>query len=213
MRVRVTGAGAHVKSANEAVNAIEKAMVLIQALNDYRKEINQRPKHPAFAHHPHPLNVNVGIIKGGDWPSNVPGECVFEARIGFYPGEDPANVQAEVSAYLLEAAKKDEWLAKVPPDICFYGFRAPGCELPKTLPLFQTLSRAHEKVYGEKLGWYSSTATTDIRQYWIYENIPASCYGPVGGNIHAPDEWVDLNSVKQCTKTYAAFILDWCGAK
>ncbi|MFM1652863.1 hypothetical protein ACI7RC_12275 [Brevibacillus sp. B_LB10_24] len=26
---------------------------------------------------------------------------------------------------------------------------------------------------------------------------------------NAPDEWGDLPSVKACTKTYAAFILDW----
>ena len=49
-------------------------------------------RRPQFAGHPHPLNYNVGIVRGGDWASWVPEECVLEVRIGLYPGEDmPAS--------------------------------------------------------------------------------------------------------------------------
>jgi acetylornithine deacetylase len=43
--------------------------------------------------------------------------------------------------------------------------------------------------------------------------VPATrtCYGADGGNLHAPDEWVDLESVREVTKVLALATLDWCG--
>jgi acetylornithine deacetylase len=29
--------------------------------------------------------------------------------------------------------------------------------------------------------------------------------------MHEPDEWVDLESVKNVTKVYADFLIRWCG--
>ena len=45
----------------------------------------------------------------------------------------------------------------------------------------------------------------------LYYDVPATCYGPLGGNLHAPDEWVDLESVRQVTKVLAATAMAWCG--
>ncbi|GAX90882.1 ArgE/DapE family deacylase [Effusibacillus lacus] len=213
VRVRVTGLGAHVERADRAVNAIEKAYILINALGEYRKYINSRPKHPAFKDINHPLNVNVGKIHAGDWPSNVPAECVFEARIGFYPDQDPQQIKDEVKAWLLEAAKEDEWLHEVEPEITFYGFHAEGVSLDEDMEIFDALKNAHKTTTGEELQYFVSTCTTDIRFYNLYYGIPATCYGPVGGSMHGADEWVNLPSVKAVTKTYAAFILDWCGIR
>ncbi|WP_442946277.1 M20/M25/M40 family metallo-hydrolase [Oceanobacillus sp. MO10714A] len=53
------------------------------------------------------------------------------------------------------------------------------------------------------------TATTDLRAFGEF-GIPATCYGPSGANMHAPNEYIDLDSLKTVTKTIAAFILDWC---
>lgn len=213
VRVKVRGIGSHVERADRAVNAIEKAYVLIEALQEYRKHINSLPKHPDFKDHAHPLNVNIGVICSGDWPSSVPAECTFEARIGFYPGIDPQQVKSEVKEWLLQAAQKDEWLRQVRPEISFYGFHAAGVSLDPHLELFKTLEKAHQITTGDNLSYISATATTDIRHYNLYYNIPATCYGPIGANMHGANEWVDLNSVKQVTKTYAVFILEWCGVR
>lgn len=56
-----------------------------------------------------------------------------------------------------------------------------------------------------------STATTDARFYNLYFGTPATCYGPLGGNLHAPDEWVDLESLLNTTRVLALTTLDWCG--
>nr|MBA3389396.1 acetylornithine deacetylase [Rubrobacter sp.] len=48
------------------------------------------------------------------------------------------------------------------------------------------------------------------RFFNLYHGIPATCYGPVGANLHAPDEWVDLESVKEVTKVLALAAMNWC---
>ncbi|CDQ38786.1 MULTISPECIES: ArgE/DapE family deacylase [Virgibacillus] len=208
VRVKVRGSGAHVERAEKAQNPINKAAYLIETLDAYREYINQKPKHPDFQNHPHPLNVNVGIIHGGDWASNVPSVCTFEARVGFYADVNPTDIQKEVKAWLLEAANQDNWLKQTPPEITFYGFHAPGFSSVDP-SLMDSLANAHEITTNKQLESIGFTATTDIRAFEEF-CIPATCYGPSGANMHAPNEYIHLDSLKTTTKTIAAFILDWC---
>lgn len=210
MRIRVKGSGAHVERADRAVNAIEKAMILMESIKEYGTYINNLPRHESFKGHSNPLNVNIGKIQSGDWASNVPAECTFEVRIGLYPGVNPQTIKDEAKEWILKRAKQDEWLKDVEPEITFYGFHAEGVTLNKEMDLFKTLERAHKLITGNNLEYVSITATTDVRLYNLYYDIPTTCYGPIGGNMHGVDEWVNLDSVKEVTKTYAAFILDWC---
>ncbi|MBO1002997.1 ArgE/DapE family deacylase [Pseudogracilibacillus auburnensis] len=211
-KVRVTGSGAHVLGADQAVNAIEKAMVLIEEMKRYRDDINAQPKPKAFEAFDHPLNVNIGVIQGGDWVSTVPADCMFEVRVGFYPDIDPQVMIDEITDRLMQAAAKDPWLSQMPPDITFYGHHAWGLDLDKDMDMFKVLGSAHKKVHENDMEKIAITATVDTAAYNI-NGIPATCYGPVGDNLHAPNEWVHLPSVKECTKVYAAFILEWCGVQ
>lgn len=210
MRIHVKGAATHVERASSSVNAIEKAYVVIEAIQKYREFVNKQTKHPLFKEHKHPINVNVGKINGGDWPSSVAASCTFEVRIGLYPGEDPQEIKDRVSTWIMKETSKDEWLKEHPPTIKYYGFHAEGVALDKELDIFKVLETSHKYVTGKAMQYFSSTATTDIRLYYLYHDIPATCYGPDGGNMHGPNEWVDLPSVKRVTETYANFILDWC---
>lgn len=44
-----------------------------------------------------------------------------------------------------------------------------------------------------------------------YGNMPGVIFGPKGERLHGPDEWVDIDSQIQVTKTLLDFITDWCG--
>jgi acetylornithine deacetylase len=46
-----------------------------------------------------------------------------------------------------------------------------------------------------------------------YFDIPALGCGVSGANAHAPNEYVDLNSLFTLTKVLASFIVNWCGVK
>lgn len=211
-RVVVRGRGAHAERASASVNAVLEACRLIDAVGRLEAEVNDRARrHPLFEGIEHPLNYNVGIVRGGDWASSVPEECVFEVRLSCYPGEDLEEVGSRFEAHLLEVAKADPWLAENPPDISFYAFRAEGCVVDRDEPILGTLRRRHEETTGRKLGLFSFTGTTDARFFNLYHGIPATCYGPAGANLHAPDEWVDLESVREVTKVLALSAMDWCG--
>lgn len=41
--------------------------------------------------------------------------------------------------------------------------------------------------------------------------MPATVFGPIGERLHAPDEWVDLESMEICTRSLMDFIVKWCG--
>jgi acetylornithine deacetylase len=210
-RVTVRGRGAHAERASAAVNAITKATLLIEAVKELEAEANAAERPVYFARHEHPLNYNVGRIRGGDWTSSVPEECAFEVRLSCYPGEDLREVQDRFRSRLLAAAKEDPWLAENPPEVVFYAFQAEGCSVSREEAIFSALGAQHRSVTGDELGFYSFTGTTDVRFFNLYYDTPATCYGPAGGNLHAPDEWVDLESVRSVTGVLALSIVEWCG--
>jgi acetylornithine deacetylase len=98
-----------------------------------------------------------------------------------------------------------------PPEVGFYAFRAEGCVVNRGEPIVQALQGCHREVTGEEPSFFSFTGTTDARFFNLYHGIPATCYGPAGANLHAPDEWVDLESIREVTKVLALSAMDWCG--
>lgn len=211
-RVTVRGRGAHAERASASVNAVLKACHLLEAVKELEERVNDpADRHPLFEGVEHPLNYNIGVVRGGDWASSVPEECVFEVRISCYPGENLEEVGSRFRAHLLEAAQRDPWLSENPPEISFYAFRAEGCVVDRAEPIVQTLRRCHQETTGEEPSLFSFTGTTDARFFNLYHGIPATCYGPAGANLHAPDEWVDLESVREVTRVLALSAMDWCG--
>ncbi len=210
-RITVKGKGTHAERASGAVNAIGKTYLMIQAVEKLESLVNaeERPEH--FRETEHPLNYNTGVIRGGDWASSVPEECSFEVRISAYPGEDLGEVRDRFKSHLLEAAKADPWLSENPPEISFYAFLAEGCTIDREAEIFDPLRKHHRNLMGSELESLAFTGTTDARFFNLYNDTPATCYGPVGGGLHAPDEWVDLDSVKNVTKVLALTVMDWCG--
>jgi acetylornithine deacetylase len=213
-RITVRGQGAHAERAEQAQNAVVKAIRVIEAVLEVEERVNREAAPPGeFAGVTHPLNYNVGIIRGGDWASTVPEECVIEVRLAAFPGEDLRAVQGQFREALLAAVQEDPWLAEHPPQVSFHGFQADGCIVARELPIMQTLGAAHREIVGGEMDFLSFTGTTDARFFNLFYGVPATCYGPVGGNLHAPDEWVDLDSVRQVTRVLAVTALDWCGVQ
>ncbi|MBB6450642.1 acetylornithine deacetylase [Geomicrobium halophilum] len=199
------------ESINQVVNVVERGTVIISALQKYEKMMNERPKHSAFKDMPHPVDINIGTFHAGDFPSNVPVKAVMEGRVGLYPGQSVEAVKKELKEWVLEAADQDPWLAKQPPEITFFGFHAEGAVMDDQSVFFKTLDNAHETILQQPAERTVLSSTTDARFFNLYYDIPATCYGPEGGNFHEIDEWIDLQSVKQVTKVYAEFLSNWCG--
>jgi acetylornithine deacetylase len=209
-KVSLTGVPRHVHEAQAGVNAIEKCIPLISALRDLEAEMNQGV-HPAYESIRHPINLNIGIIKGGDWPSTVPAAAEFHCRLSFFPGETFDRTRRRILDVIEQASRRDPWLAENQPQVEFYGFRSEGHVADGKQPAFIALNECHREIFGEDAKESISTATTDVRAYHHYTRAQATCYGPVAENIHAANERVRLDSVIHTAKVYALFLARWCG--
>jgi acetylornithine deacetylase len=187
--VTVTGKAAHAERADQAENAIVKAMPVVAAIRELERSVNLDSSLR--------LNYNVGVVRAGDWASSVPEECVLEVRLAADPGADLDAVKARFEA-------------TVDADVAWRGFHAHGFALSRDEPIFDVLGRAHSSVHGAPLEYLAFTGTTDARAFVVHDSTPATCYGPIGGNLHAPDEWVDLESVRATTLVLARFAAEWC---
>ncbi|PHP65687.1 acetylornithine deacetylase [Zhengella mangrovi] len=216
-QVHLKGLPTHVAYAGSGANAIEAAVPLIGALHKLQDRWNVgNHRHGAFDHVHHPLNLNIGRITGGDWASSVPAWCVFDVRIGIFPGQDIAQAREEIEAALNEAAGDNAFLRDNLPQVVYHGFHAEGYALADdrrdtTLDVIATLEDAHGAVTGQALDRAAITATTDARFFGLYADTPALVYGPHAEAIHGFNERVDLESMRRVTQATALFIAGWCG--
>jgi acetylornithine deacetylase len=200
-QVHILGTPAHAGDAADGANAIDAAYGAIEALRALELELNA-VKHPLYAAHSHPLYLNVGMIRGGDWPSSVPGECVLHCRMATFPGSPIADLKARVEATV----------ATIPgAEVRYDGFQCEGYALPADAPLVTALQAACARVTGVGAPVFASTATTDARTFVLYGDTPAVCLGPLSERDHGIDERVHVPSITATAQQLALFIKDWCG--
>ncbi|MCL5779033.1 ArgE/DapE family deacylase [Limibaculum sp. FT325] len=211
-QIEVQGLPVHVREMGAGANAIDAAYRVIGELRGLEADWNARKAmHEHFRDDPHPINLNIGKIEGGDWASSVPAWCRIDCRIAIYPGVDAEDAAAEIRARVEAFARGDAYFANNPPRITFNGFRAQGYVLEPGSDAEAALERAHRAATGAALERFMTPAYLDTRVYALYDRVPALCYGPISRNIHGFDECVSLASVKRITQAMALFIAEWCG--
>jgi acetylornithine deacetylase len=206
--VVIVGRSAHAEAADRAVNPVDLAMRVVEALRDLEREMNADIE-VSMDGVAHPYNVNVGTFAAGDWPSSVPAIATLRLRVGhptaWTAGEAEARVRRTIHAI------GEPWLQAHPPAIRPSGFRARGYALPTDDPLAERLAAAHASVQGVRPRATPMATTTDARLYLNDFGVPALCYGPAAHDIHGIDESVELSSIAEGARTLARFIAGWYG--
>lgn len=208
-RVGITGRSAHAGWASRGVNAIVKTVPIIQALHQLDADLNLNV-HPLYEGIDHPINLNIGVMRSGDWPSTVPGEAELRCRVSFFPDMSREEMHRTIEDRIADACAGDPWLMEHPPTVSYDGFDTNGCEMNWNDPFIQALENASLDATDYPLDPYVSTAVNDMR-YYIFKGIPSTCYGAEGGNAHAVDEWLDVASMPKLARTMASLLVDWCG--
>jgi acetylornithine deacetylase len=209
--VIVTGKPAHVREMQAGVNAIIAAGIIAGRFADYELRMNRAElRHPAYAAHNHPININCGTMEGGEWNSSVPTRARLGMRVGVMPGRSCRDVAREIEQLVADALQ-DPALRGAKARVEFKGFMADGAVFPPEQPISQALSAIHQEVTGEVLAHHATTALTDARFYPLYQNTQATCYGPEADSIHGIDESVSLASMHETTLALALLVADWCG--
>ena len=210
--VRVEGTPSHVREMSQGFNAFDAANDVIADLRALEAEWNdQKDRFSGFEDVNHPINFNVGQISGGDWPSSVPSWCEIAVRAAIYPGIEPAQAWEEIQEHLRHASIARRGQVSRLPRLERTGFFAAGYRLEEGGKAEEVLGSAHRDVFGQPLQTFTTPGYLDGRVYTNFGGMPTLTYGPRSADIHAFDERVHIESVRNVTKTIALFIAQWCG--
>ncbi|MFC4438500.1 MULTISPECIES: ArgE/DapE family deacylase [Natrialbaceae] len=215
-RLTVHGKASHAARGYEGVNAFEKATKLSGALAELDRERKARISYPPAARSDPAAegsvtNLNVGIVRSGDWVSTVPSRAVLECRIGWPPGESRDDVRRQVREAVDGVVENDEWLAEHPPGLEWFGWSAEPHEVPRDAEILSIAKRRAEEVTGDTTEYVGGLAGMDERFYNNYYDIPCVTVGPSGENGHGADESVEIESLVETAQTIALSAMDWCG--
>ena len=145
------------------------------------------------------------VFHGGSYPSIVPDLASAMVDIRLLPGQSSADVLAQVrdQIHLIESQRpRITFDMNVTVDI-------PGALIPKDHPLARLAQDYTEALTGRR--WETAGAGPANEGYMLIgAGIPTLCgFGPTGGNPHAPNEWVELESLPTTVAIFAGMIHDY----
>lgn len=204
----------HTAFAHRAVNPLDKALLIVTALQRLGEVRAARVHHPALDNAVgRSTNILVANLVCGmpGQSTRVAERCSFGASVAFPPGERLEDVQAEVAAAIGAAVAADEWLRTNPPELAWIA-GVTGAEVPDSHPLYRTVSDAVRRVTGQQPFVNPLHTSSDIRVPMVQAGIPTVGLGPLGGDLTqngARDEWVDVADYLRSVKVAALVMADW----
>jgi acetylornithine deacetylase len=216
-RPPATSEPGHTVFAHSAINPIDKAMVIYQALQELDTRRNRRIRFPLLEEAiGHSTSLSITNIHCGhpDRLNTISDECVLSGAIVFPPGESAGEVAGEIVATVGQAAREDEWLCDHEPVIEWLRTVTQGTEVAESHPLYQTVEKAITSVTGVRPRNYPLHTGSDIRNPMLYKGIPTLGFGPLSGDstqIGGSDEWVDIEDYLRAVKVAASILVNWCG--
>ena len=232
MRIEVEGLAAHAgvryRSVHAGgqrgggVNAIEKMVKILTALQDLEREWANTRSHPLL-----PLGFNTllpGIISGGNGggrdgvlnmitnPGTAPDYCSLEYNVWYYPGERLEDIKRDIEQFVFAVSQADPWLREHPPRFTWNlrGISVPAAATAAEHPVVRTMLAAVGEA-GLPTRVEGATYVTDLSWYQA-ANIPGVIFAPGSINqAHAPDEYVEVEKLVGAARALTLMLLGWCG--
>ena len=198
-----------------AVNAIEKAALVIDAVQSLRERWRSEASgRPLLA----PGDLVPTMIRAGEWWVNYPAACTLTVDITYLPeqgdagGGWAAGLEREIEDWILERTGRDPWLAEHPPAFEWDSNLAPA-EVSAEHPIAACALGAGERIgrsgrVAALQGWHDAATFTRF-------GTPTISYGPAGLSndgrtmAHAVDEYVPVDDLVACAKALALAALRW----
>ena len=193
-------------SAKDGVNAIDKAVKIINALNEYAEERDRK-----FNRETEKTNFNTGFIRGGETAIAVPDRCVIEARITFSTNETVKSIFEEVKNILQKVIEEDKSLKKYPPKIEITGIKANPGIIKEDGNIVQVAKVSIKEVGNYNIKLFPYHQGSALRFPIIYDQLPTVGFGPKGGNFCAPNEWISEEEYINTIRILVNAIIKWCG--
>jgi succinyl-diaminopimelate desuccinylase len=184
MRIEVHGRAAHSSTPWRGDNAVLKAVVVFRAIESlpFSRESSEMFDRPS---------INLGRIHGGDALNKVPDECTMAVDVRYLPGQDPAEILAQVG--------------EIPSIDVTRTFIWPPVAVARTDPYVRALRDAVARsIQGEAMS-VGRDGASDAASF-LGAGIPAVEFGPAGAGHHGPDEWVSLSSLARYRRALGDFV-------
>ncbi len=217
-RVRVNGETVHGMDAHLGVNAIEKALRIfgsLKALDEergrtIRNELTERG-YALSGRLPRATNLYLSALRGGDWIYQVPPTCEMDWMFTFPPPESVDEARALIEETVRRASEADPWLRSHPATVEWLPITFTASRPFPDHPFITLAGEAIHDVFGRPAELMSVPVGSDIRVTVNYGRMPSAIFGPLGDRMHAPDEWVDVESYFGTIKATALVLMRWCG--
>ena len=188
------------KAGINAVTALASILLKLEALKI------SYPQHPAFSHLKCTITPGT-TFNGGEWTGMVPALARATVDIRLMPGQDALQLIDKLDEIirLEETARPGLRVEREIP------INLPGAAIALDHPLVLTAQKYAHAYTGR--AWRAEGAGPANEGYMLIgAGIPTLCgFGANGGNPHAPDEWVELESIPLTMAIYASIIRDYCG--
>lgn len=213
-RVVVPGYPAHGCFREEGISAIEKFMLIYQALMALEAERNRDVTDPLFAAYRLPYALTVGKVSAGIWASTVAESLTCEGRLGVPVDEDVMVARRALEDAVAQAAEADDWLKHHPPAVEWWGGQFAPASIPADHAIVTTLSDAFAAVRGTPARIQGMTYGADMRLLVNEGDTPTVLFGP--GDVrkaHQPDEFVPVEDLITSVRSLALTAIRFCGCE
>jgi acetylornithine deacetylase len=198
------------------VNALEKAVKVVSALQELERQWGLTKSHPYFM--PGFFSLLPGVFyadPGLDIPFYFSNRAEIAYSLWYPPDQPAADARAEIEDYVLAVSRLDPWLREHPPRFEWIN-NWPAASTPWEDPIVQTMARAHERAAGITLPPPSPQhpvafgAASDA-SFYEAAGIPSVVFGPGDVRIaHCRDESVEIDEVIAAARSLAECVLEWC---
>lgn len=195
------GRAAHGSRPADGLDAITKMGAFLQRLGELQAELENRTGDPLLG----PGSVHASVITGGREMSSYPATCRLGVERRTVPGETARSVIAELEE-IAERCRRADPSFQAAVDLTFE--RRPfsidaGHEIVELVMAAAARTSGREPRISGSAGWMDAALLGE-------RSIPTVIYGPVGGDFHGDNEWVDIASIEVCADVLANVAKAYC---
>jgi acetylornithine deacetylase len=195
---------------------IDQLTFLLTQLRHFADQRRANVKlHDLYKHQSDPVPVSVTKVVTSPWgtgePIGIPEQCKVEIYWQMMPGETQEDVDSEFRRWL-------DGLPSLPcspfpraPEMTFPIRWLPGSAISASEPLVTEFSECATRTLGTPPPIAGIEGPCDMYVFHQSLQTPAILWGPKGGNTHAADEFVEIDSLVKAAKALLVFVCQWCG--
>ncbi|CAG8024213.1 unnamed protein product [Penicillium olsonii] len=199
VEVDILGTAAHGSDPASGVDSILQAAWFINALEDYQSRL---PVDEIIGS----ASLHCGLIKGGEEPSSYPAKCTVTVEFRTVPAQNEETIIQDMKELLSKIAESKPTFKYAEPRVTL---SRPSQKLPFEHPLVQQAAAIATDVYDHPTHIDSMAIWCDAALLGAV-GIPTIVIGPAGEGLHAKEEWVDVESIRETEQIFVRLISEFC---